>query len=425
RGDARAAAQAAGVSYETARAAVKDAMRKAGARRQSAFVSICMQIESGEAPEASVAPVLQDLFSLSARQADVALEIARGASRAEAAETLGVSESVVKAELKSVFAACLVDSGAALGRVVGQLAALTALASAVAVDVHAAGAEPLRLLPRNGRAGRIAFADYGPGDGAPVLLLHSGTTGRHLPPCYIAQLQSLGLRPIVLDRPGYGLTSPLVGDYLDGAADDLADVADHLGLERVSVVCRSGAIVVAHFARRHGERLHRAVLINPEPPVTHDSRFVGFLGGLKRLIAEQPGALELLVRTLSRRAAPQSILRVVRGAVRNSPADLATLEGAGFADGFVRASQQAAMQDGVGFVALERCVAEATLTPGDVADDDRFTILCGAEDSLQASDEAMKWWRAVLPNAAWMQVENAGRFLHAQRPDLIAEAIKR
>ncbi|MEZ5958970.1 MAG: alpha/beta hydrolase [Hyphomonadaceae bacterium] len=422
-GDARAAAQAAGVSYETARAALKDAMRKAGVRRQSAIVSVCMQIESGEAPEAALAPVLRDLFALTPRQAEVALEIARGATRAEAAQVLGLSESVIKSELKSVFASCLVDSGAALGRVVGQLAALTALAGAVAVDVHATGTEPLRLLPRHDGDGRIAFADYGPDTGAPTLFLHSGTTGRHLPAAYVEHLQRLGLRPIVVDRPGYGLTTMPEGDYLHAASDDLARIADHLALARINVVCRSGAIVVAHFARRHDERLGRAVLINPEPPAVHDSQLAGFLGGLKRLIFEQPAVLKALLRTLSRRAAPQSILRVARGAVRNSPADLTSLADPDFAAGFVHASQQAALQEGAGFIALERCVAEAALAPGDVPDDARFTILCGAEDSLQASEDALAWWRGALPNARFAVVENAGRFLHAQRPDLIAEAL--
>lgn len=427
RGDARSAAAAAGVTYETARAALKDAMRKAGVNRQSAFVSVCMNIESGEAPEAPVAPVMQDLFGVTARQAEVALHMARGATRSEAASALRVSESVIKTELKVLFTACMVDSVAGLCRVVGQLSALSALAGAVAVDFSASArvAEPLRLLPRGRGEGRIAMADYGPATGAPTLFLHSGTTGRHLPGDYIAALQALGLRPIVLDRPGYGLTTMPVGDFLDASADDLADIADHLQLARVNVVCRSGAVVVARFAQRHGERLARAVLINPEPPMTHDSRYVGFLGGLKRLIVAQPGAIEALARTLSRRAAPESILQVVRGAVRHSAADLTTLDDESFASGFVRASQQAAMQDGRGFVAMERCVAANAFGPGDIPGDARFHILCASEDGLQAADDALSWWRRTLPQASWEMVEGAGRFVHAQRPDLIASALLR
>ncbi len=424
RGDARGAAEAAGVSYETARAALKDAMRKAGVNRQSAFVSTCMQIESGEAPTTEVAPVMQDLFAITPRQAEVALLIARGASRAEAAAALRLSENIVKSELKAVFTACLVDSVAGLCRVVGQLSALSALAGAVAVDLQlgATTGEPVRLLPRRSGAGRIAFADHGPPSGSATVFLHSGTTGRHLPENYIAALQELGLRPITLDRPGYGLTSPAEGDYLDIAADDIAEIADHLGLTQVNIVCRSGAIVVAHFAKRHSARLGRAVLINPEAPASHDSRYVGFLGGLKRLVTT-PETLTALVRTLSRRAAPERILAVVRAAVRHSPADVATLEEPDFQAGFVRASQQAALQEGIGFVALQRCVAEAELAPGETPDDDRFCLLCGAEDGLQATEDAMLWWRRALPNASCELVAGAGRFLHAQRPDLIAAAV--
>jgi pimeloyl-ACP methyl ester carboxylesterase/DNA-binding CsgD family transcriptional regulator len=423
-GCARSAARAAGVSYETARSVLKGAMRKAGTVRQSAYVSTCMQIETGEASQGQASQVLRDLFGLSARQARVAMLVAQGASREQTAQSLGVSDSVVKADLKTVFTACAVDSSAALGRVVAQVNALNALSTAVTVDVELAEREPLRLAPRAGRMGRIAFADHGPEEGAATLFLHSGTTGRHLPEPYVVHLQGLGLRPITLDRPGYGLTTPLTGDYLDGAADDLADIADLLGLEKVNVICRSGAIVVAHFARRHSHRLSRAVLINPEPPSSNDSRYAGILGGLKRLIVSHPGALEAFLRTLSRRAAPHSILQVVRAAVRSSPADLAMLDDPAFAKGFVHASQQAALQDGVGLVAMERVVSRACLMANDIPGQARFTILCGAQDPLQASDEALSWWREALPGAHWALVDDAGRFLHAQRPDLLAAALK-
>lgn len=422
-GDARAAARLAGVSYETARDALKSAMRKAGCRRQPEFVSVFIAAESGEAPSIDVRPLLRDLFGLSDRQARIALVLAAGASRQDTARLLGLSEHVVKAELKLVFAACLADTAAALCRVIAQISALSALASAVAIDFQpAAAVERLRLLPRPGRPGRIAFVDHG-GDGAPTVFLHSATTGRHLPERYVAALQALGLRPIAVDRPGYGLTNMGAQAYLDDSADDVAAVLDHVGLARAHVVCRSGAVAVARFAQRHSDRLHRAVLINPEAPARADTRFTGVLGGIKRLVQNNPDTVAALVRTLSRRAAPESIATVVRAALRHSPADLATLNDPAFMAGFVRASQQAAMQEGAGFVALERCVAEADIAPGAVPGEERFHMLLGAQDPLQASDDALRWWRAALPGAGFEHVPNAGRFLHAQRPDLIAKAL--
>jgi DNA-binding CsgD family transcriptional regulator len=134
-GDTRAAAQRAQVSYETARDALKSAMRKAGARRQGSFVSLCIRTESGEAPDAPLGPVLQDLFGLTLRQSEIVLLLADGLTRDEVAVVLNLTPSIVKAELKTVFAACLVDSVASLGRVVGQIGALVAMAHAVAVDI--------------------------------------------------------------------------------------------------------------------------------------------------------------------------------------------------------------------------------------------------------------------------------------------------
>lgn len=424
-GNARAAAKLAQVGYETARDALKSAMRKAGARRQGSFVSLCIRTESGEAPETPLGPIIQDLFGLTLRQSEITLLLADGLTRDEVARVMNLSSNIVKAELKTVFAACLVDSVAMLGRIVGQIGALAAMAHAVAVDIrpYAAASEPLRLLPRHSRPGRIALADHGPSGAAPVLFLHSGTTGRHLPPDYIRTLQRLGLRPITLDRPGFGLTTMTEGEYLDESADDLARILDNLELARASVVSRGGAISVVRFAQRHSARLCRAVLINPGVPARHDTRFVGVLGGAKRLIVNHPRAFAALARMLCRRASSRNIIHLAQSALGKSPADAALLRDPRFVAGFVRSSQQAALQDGVGLVALARCVAVTDPKEGAAVESRRFHLLFGAQDPMHARDEALSWWRSRLPEASVHVVADAGRFLHAQRPDLIASAV--
>lgn len=424
-GDARAAARRAQVGYETARDALKAAMRKAGTRRQGSFVSLCIRTESGEAPDAPLGPILRDLFGLTHRQSEIAVLLADGLTRDEVAGTMNLTPNIVKAELKTVFAACLVDSVATLGRVVGQIGALTAMAHAVAVDIRpdAAAGEPLRLLPRRRRLGRIAFADHGPKGAAPVLFLHSGTTGRHLSPGLVRVLQGLGLRPIALDRSGYGLTTMTEGDYLDECADDIAEVLDDLALDRAGIVARGGAISVVRFAQRHGARLAQAVLVNPGAPARHDTRFVGVLGGAKRLFINHPRALSALARMLCRRASPRNIIHLAQSAVGRSAADAALLRDPDFVAGYIRASQQAALQDGIGLVALARCISATDPDEALSVESRRFHLLFGAQDHMHASDEAMSWWRERLPEASVRIVENAGRFLHAQRPDLIAGII--
>jgi pimeloyl-ACP methyl ester carboxylesterase len=94
------------------------------------------------------------------------------------------------------------------------------------------------ILLRDGR--RLAYAEYSDPAGAPVLLFH-GLPGSRLswgllpgnpfPP---------GLRLIAPDRPGYGRSDPDPGRTLLDWADDVAQLADTLELERFAIVGVSG-----------------------------------------------------------------------------------------------------------------------------------------------------------------------------------------
>jgi hypothetical protein len=274
-GDVRTATRMEGIGYETGRDVIKAAMAKAGCHRQGEFVALCLQIESGEQPGGLVIePVLRDIFGLTERQARIAHTIARGLTREECAQQLALSVNIVKAELKAIFASCELASLVQLTTLVAHIQAVAALADATDIDLSVAtrGAEPLRLLPRRDRTGRIAFADHGPRDGIPMVCLHTATTGRHLPPKAIAALQAEGLRPITLDRPGFGLTAMVEGDYLAHNARDILEILDALGLQRTCILARGGTMVLAYVAAHYPERLDRAVVLNPEPPPQRDGR---------------------------------------------------------------------------------------------------------------------------------------------------------
>ena len=97
-GDLRVAAADAGVSYETARETLASSMAKTGARRQPEFVRQLAQLAFGELPENdAVWRTLADAYDLTPRQGRLALLIALGATRATAADALGVSDQTAKA----------------------------------------------------------------------------------------------------------------------------------------------------------------------------------------------------------------------------------------------------------------------------------------------------------------------------------------
>ncbi|WP_260756809.1 alpha/beta fold hydrolase [Mycobacterium sp. SMC-8] len=99
-------------------------------------------------------------------------------------------------------------------------------------------AEGAVFLP-DGR--RLGYAEYGNPSGPLVLWFH-GTPGgrRQLPIVGRRAAENLGLRVVLVERAGSGLSDPhryhRIGDW----ADDMAHVADVLGADKVGVVGLSG-----------------------------------------------------------------------------------------------------------------------------------------------------------------------------------------
>ncbi|MCK8681392.1 MULTISPECIES: alpha/beta hydrolase [Streptomyces] len=96
--------------------------------------------------------------------------------------------------------------------------------------------------------GRVRAADgrhlmverLGDPQGRPVFLLH-GTPGSRLGPAPRGMvLYQRGMQLIAYDRPGYGGSDRLAGRSVAAVAEDVAVIADTLGLKRFAVVGRSG-----------------------------------------------------------------------------------------------------------------------------------------------------------------------------------------
>ena len=108
----------------------------------------------------------------------------------------------------------------------------------------------------------LAYLDSGDPEGYPVFYFH-GSPGSRLEGLMYDELnQQLGIRMIVLDRPGYGL-SDFQEDrtYLDWA-DDVSEVADHLGIDRFAVLgWSSGGPHAAAVAHEIPERLTVAAIV--------------------------------------------------------------------------------------------------------------------------------------------------------------------
>lgn len=85
----------------------------------------------------------------------------------------------------------------------------------------------------------LAFCEWGPPQGSPVIYLH-GTPGSRYFRHTGGEYERTGIRFITYDRPGYGRSTRRPGRTVAQTADDVVVIADHLGLGQFAVLGASG-----------------------------------------------------------------------------------------------------------------------------------------------------------------------------------------
>jgi 2-hydroxy-6-oxonona-2,4-dienedioate hydrolase len=158
------------------------------------------------------------------------------------------------------------------------------------------GLEPIDRWADVPTAGaRVRVQDVG--SGVPSLFIHgTGGSGTHFAPL-IANLS--GVRALVVDRPGWGLSDPIdytARPYRDVVAEVLRSVLDALGIERTTVVGASiGDLWAIRLAQAAPDRVERIVLLGGGP-ISAESTVPPFikllrspLGRLIVALPEKPG----------------------------------------------------------------------------------------------------------------------------------------
>ncbi len=424
RSNLRAAATEAGVTYETARKQIALVMDKVGAQRQTDLVRRLLAAAGGDwRPPENAARLFSDLFALTPGQAQLAREIANGATRDAAAAAQGKSPHSGKADLKLIFAACGVANAVDLARIVAEVDALAGLVTACSIEImHVGGqTEPLRLLARRKGSGCIAVADHGPTGAVPVIVFHNSVAGRHQPQALIAALQARGFRPILFERAGFGLSDAVAGDPYAAAVSDFGDILDALGLKQVRLLVRGGSTAALHCAAAYPDRVTGGVLLGPDPPVDLDRRHVGMMGRGKALFFGTPMLANAFARLMSRRSNSAVIARLYRESVVGSPVDTAALADPQVIADLVRAGRQSAL--GMhGFLA-EMLAHGGGARPPALPDASGWVVLTGAQDPLYAFDDAAAFWRSTLPGARFETVADGGRFLHITHTQEVVAAL--
>lgn len=115
----------------------------------------------------------------------------------------------------------------------------------------------------------LMFAEYGPGDGIPVLSFHGTPQCRLRSEGTVRVVSELGIRLICYDRPGCGGSDRVAGRKVADSADDARVVLDALGVEHAAVHGGSGGTPPAMaFAALCPERVTRLALQAPIAPYT-------------------------------------------------------------------------------------------------------------------------------------------------------------
>lgn len=113
----------------------------------------------------------------------------------------------------------------------------------------------------DGRA--LSIEEYGDPAGSPVLYFHGWPASR----LEAGLIPDLPVRLLALDRPGYGRSTPQRGRTLLDWPQDVADVADRLGIDRFHIVGLSGgAPYAAACAYALPHRVLGVSLVCPVPP---------------------------------------------------------------------------------------------------------------------------------------------------------------
>jgi pimeloyl-ACP methyl ester carboxylesterase len=89
------------------------------------------------------------------------------------------------------------------------------------------------IAMRDGR--NLAYLEVGSAVGSPVFHFHGHGSSRLEALGLADAAEKAGVRLIAFDRPGIGLSDPKLGDRLLDWPLDIAEAADHLGIQRFAV----------------------------------------------------------------------------------------------------------------------------------------------------------------------------------------------
>ncbi|HET6571725.1 MAG TPA: alpha/beta hydrolase [Solirubrobacterales bacterium] len=286
-------------------------------------------------------------------------------------------------------------------------------------DIHAGTRNGVIRL-RDGRA--LAYAEWGPTDGRPVLHCHGVPDGRLSwgggPVCV-----DRGVRLITVDRPGIGGSDPKPGRSVAEWPADVEELVEQLELGRFAVSGWSagGAYALA-CASELGARLDAVALVGGSGRLDHP----GFVDQMStaaawKLAKHAPPAMTFAYSTLARlaRRSPRVAQKVI--AAGASKADRAVISRQDVGPRLVSAYVEASRQRGKGMTEdMQALLSPWGFDPSEI----RLPVhvVHGRRDTVVPPAHA-EYWIETLREANIVWVEGAGHFLIEDQVEKILDLV--
>lgn len=224
---------------------------------------------------------LIDKYELTDKEQKVVLGLIHGRTIKEIAEQSFISDNTVKTHLKAIFRKTDTNSQTSV-----VLLVLTHESQVLDSYFESDLADSSNLeLTNNDKeiilddGHKITYCDYGPKDGRPLIVFHSGYGCRlSIPHNYSEICARNNRRIIILDRPGIGKT-PYIKNHPHGWNHRFMNFVDKLGIKKYEILASIvGAQLAINFTACADQRLQKLILC--APVITNKKTDIQYLQGI-------------------------------------------------------------------------------------------------------------------------------------------------
>ncbi|MEM9668803.1 MAG: alpha/beta fold hydrolase [Pseudomonadota bacterium] len=349
--------------------------------------------------------ILQRMLGLTARQAEIAQMVSEGLSAAEIADNMGIRVYTVRDHIKAIYERTELNKQTDLAVLVGELNLMAGTLQEFENPCQALHRRMTNFfLTEDGR--RVCFSDCGDPNGRVVLKMHSSFGGRWVWEPTARQLNDYGIRLIIVERPGVGLTDPAIGDRQAAIMSDTISLLDHLGFDKVHGLATSGGnFDLARVIATHPHRFSGATFVSPRAFEIEPEHDGGYIAQVAALPLE---ASALMMESLAASQTDDSWRMGVRMVLEPNPVDLEFLKQDALMEMHVR-QQKSAISKGYEGQLLEWRAYGQSIHPPRLPDLP-YAVVTGREDNLAHMADGVKDW-SDFAGVEPVVVEGAGHLI--------------